>query len=1042
MLKLLRYNRKPWARPKARMRVSSLRHLRTDQFFNNAIIDQSSGLIDRQDVDQQQIRVKDIVQSIPLFVNSRYEVDDIKLERTGLVGVREDVDLCWSESALFEELLHSGNVNVPAPGSVIEFLPWNTENAQVGVVLEGCSAKFNENFNRLTVLTAGNEIVYVSPQDITLHLFSVIRRNHLHAAGILTSRHLPEYGGRIAAVEMLSLVIDQAHRIRDFLKESNQFDLCYSQFQSQFNVVPVSMLDFVSSIHKLPVGVDWDNAFNQGALIIACHLEMMSDPSRWVVPTACRPNRISNVSAADGCSNNLATTTVYLANSLRNHDSISELVKNSKSELYRLELRAFLKSLTKSQADESTRKVNIDLTLYFTLWEGAKYKFFIDILKFYLIYPHTKLQKVIEQYFEDASVSNVYLILNNDLKIYTDGYGETGSKTSDIFLSASILGETNMDQVAISSPKDLNNTRTKQISHLNSDSMVDHFPHLRDSKRFYKDLTIFSIDEGRMGISIEKSNVRKYLINIHVQDPATKIEPNSPLFESLTQDGLRSTLQLSNGAIKIFDSKFLQKLQFVTQNVIHKNEISVGDLNCTLEASIEYPNESIKTCMTVSFAYFPYSNDPFNDLRSKVRISFDDISDLQVKSISNESLENILLGNSESNSSSDSVGGGGFRFFKRRTIQENQTKSLLSDRDEHDIRFIYNITKTYSKVRNLNGASLIDSTRQEYISEFKSPSNKLSHSFERELKLLSEDLAAHYCFHNNIPVYTSRQGILPAVKEEEEEQGYENDQINLETMFKKPQISKSTLPIDEVFLTHNNLMLPEFFATSYFQTLLCRDSYGELPTSASVSSKNFLGFKEVSVMEGSFTEVDGFVDPLIPEGFLLGSVNVKDSQSNFMALMNQYQILCYIHLLTISKLRNLLYAKRFSYLQGLGYPTEALGSEMLFEEIPRFGKEFEFQKLFQHSHKKYWKLKELELNLMRGTMDGISFNCVITYICQSDSFLPNKLTKAYCVDLGIEIELLVNSTRSLTVGSFIECDRVLYLNPVTGLCILSTKDVI
>lgn len=995
--------------------------------------------INRQDVDESQVQMKEILQRSPIFLSSKYET-------SGLENTIADVTVFCNEPTDVRLILNDGVTKVPVSGSIVEFDACE-DSCQIGVVLESCSTKFNENYNKLTVLSLHNEILQVYTQNVTIHFHAVVDRKTIDnfSEEILKyRRHEEESSFRLQMVSFIEGFIDNSIALQKRLKAESQFDTVYSHYSQTHKMTPVSLLDVVTSIKlsdTLAIDIN-ETLFGHCALIMACHLELANDPSKWVVPNLYKNNRFTNVARVSGSSNNLVPTMSYLANSMVNHDSIRTLLLERKDSASPSP-STFLEQLLKSQSEELTKKLFMDLTLHFSFWEGVKFKWMIDTMKLFVVYPHPKIGRALDQILNleqtHSTPSNVYEVLRR-LGVYEDD-------DSDIFFSSSILGEPKINQISVKSAQELVPSDLDMALKRLADELTDNFSHLRDTSRFYKDLTIYGLPSAsgaKIGFSLEKSNVRKYWINIHVQDPTTRIAPSSQLFLMLASSSLRSSIQnlFGGDSLEMFSKNFLEQFEFKTQNVVQQSEfVSVADESPTNSQELAFPNtDQLKTCMTISFAYYPYANDPFDKLIEKVKISFDDISNLEVKTISSfDVLENILHGKTESGE-----GSGGFRLFKRRLLLSpqptEQKATLLNDKDGHDIRFIYNVMKTYSKVRNIRGASLSDSGLENLIDSNLEAIQELSGFFCREIQLLSEDLAAHYCYRNNIPVFTYRQGTLVS-------DANLGEVTDLETMFQHK--SEKMKEADLVFLSHNNLLLPEFFADTYFQTLLCRDSYGNTPASAKISGQNFLNKTQVEVLVLDPSSKDEeYVDPLIQEGFLLGSVNVSELTSTFLSLMNQYQILAFIHSLTkrkyFEKLSYLQQIEQFSYLKRLGYPTEGpLSWEVLDDEIVKFDKESAFKNYFTAAHKKFRKLQEFESNLINdvGASNIIDLTCVLTKI--SGQYLEDKvLANAYCQQLGIEIEVLVGRNRTVTVGSFIECDRVIYLDAIGGRLVLGTREMI
>ncbi|CAK7902663.1 hypothetical protein CAAN1_16S03158 [[Candida] anglica] len=919
----------------------------------------------------------------------------------------------------------------PIPGTLVEFIDTTANHnthirATFGIVVEESNAKFDESNNKFTVLTIDNQLLKVNAQDITISFPRVFYSQWIKSI-------IPNERKRL--VSILRYFINESIALQNFLEDEFQFDTAFAHHANSNTVMPLLISSMIRSF-KLPPWKSQEiesSYFKTCALMMACHMHMSNNPNQWMVPTMLPANRVSNVSLVDGCSNTMPPLKVYLTQSIKNHESIKEVqTRFDKDMTYTEELKNFVKQLQDMQSNESTRKSSEDLTIWFTVWEGSQYIQLINLMKLYVIYPHHELERLLEKILvgpievQDISPTSVFKILN-EWNVY-DPRGER-EKASDIVLSANIMGSPILNQLSVSSTNDLNPLESQQISNYSS-NQNDKFPHLR-RKLLPENILYGLIRDGdpsgtsSLAISMSRTNDHKHWINVHVQDIATRLSPNSRLFESISTN-FRSDIQL-RGNLNLFNSNYLSKHAFKSK-IINNDFISVGDISTNGKKGITDIKDQL-SCMTISFLYSPYKNDPFEDMENEIQINFDDISKCQIKIVPSEELERILKGTKSSK----------FRLFKKR---EDFNSSDFNDIDIHNIRFISNVLKTYNKVRNIHNAALFDSSKPcdltslelKGVSDIENEST-LSKNLVREVTSFCGDMTSLYCFKNEIPAFTHNQDVIEddclkkneGVEEEVEE-------LNLETMFKKNVPTEKTfeddsevIETDTVLIHHNNVLLPAFRANSYFQVLMSRDSHGNIPIIGRVCSNNFLVKRKIEVSPE-------IIRPLLREGLNSGYVDVINGNNCYESLLNQYQILSHLQSLKSNESMNYMEeVSKFSYLIRNGYPKEPLHWNVLEEEVATLEIMKDFRDLFGSIEKRYWKLKELESK--KEQRENHKYTCIVTKI--GPQIEDWNLSKALCVEMGLELEILTQSSKIDTIGTIINCNKILYIDSVEGRCVLA-----
>jgi len=1020
---------------------------------------------DYSSIDDLQIRLKDFIKSKPAFVNAYndYKKKDLSVSRQ--LGVIDNV-ISGNPKPNFRVIVDA-NENIPLNlGSFIEIIDHSTSSATFGVVLERAQTKFNENYNKLLVLTVDNKIEKVCPQNVSFHLFQVLDPHWIQNSQVIENRHDDTFSNRIVLVDILKRFIDQSldslHKLQD--PKNNQFSIAFSQYATPFQMTSISLPDICDSFKLLdPILSDINSSYyNQAAFLLSCHLGMINSPEMWLVSSCHRVNKFTNL-VKESCSNQISSGSRYFVNSITNMESLSKIFDDFENPIYLAKYNSFLSTLYGEQTSQKPKSFD-DLNVYFNIWEGKHFANIITVMKFFIIYPHPSIKNSIERLSvlggKSSDPSTIYKFLE-DLEIYNNRH----TQVTDIYLSANIMGKPQLSQLSVSSVNDLRLTSTQnELHNFSNQKITDKFPHLRKSKVYYQDHIVYGLPFGKsvnskqklsmLGVSLEKINSRKYLINIHIPDLISKISPNSDLFDEIASSSLNMkslTKLINDSKINIFDLDLIDKLSFPDQNLQETSDwFSVGDASLRdIKYSSRKTSKDNVTCMTVSFVYNKYESNPFQDLEEKISFSFDSLSKVLIKNISWDKLEKCLNGVTEVSP---------FTLFKERVKRsKDKSKVELDDDDIHNMNFIFNVMKSHIKIRNLDGALNVDpsvtfqnddsssllkelSIVNKYEDHEKILTKIESKSLESQLELSKSrffineidkfvgKITAKYCLMNEIPIFNHHQDILESLNEEQ----------NAELI-----ISKETADMkDEAYVSHNNLFLPNYHSNSYFQTLIARDSSGYVSMSAYLIGLNYLTKRNIEV----FTDENL---RFLPLGIHEGYVKMVGVFTNYEVLLNQFQILS--HIQQFFQGNNSSFFKdnehsaiirQFSYLKRYGYKLSGpLSYEALNNQLDKILNSYKLCNHLGTLHKHFWTLKLLEQRLLQHkSMDSeiasSTYDCIITLTGYEIPSISKKIARGYCFQLDIEIDIMLPLDREVTIGNQIICDKVMFLDPIGGHCVL------
>lgn len=920
------------------------------------------------------------------------------------------------------------NINLkstPQVGSFVEFI-YNHE-IQFGVVLREPYARFNPYHNRMIVLTLLNDLVKVYPQDITFSMHRVLDTPALSLTQILTNRFNESYAPRAKLVQILHQFMAVVATIRSHVAHS--LKISHSNLTSDEKLAPVCLLElarFILSLELTPL----PSYFHQSGLLMAIYLEMCSDPCRWMVPGCIPSLRTTNLSSG-AFSNTLPPPPVIFATSVPVLDDL---------------LRFFYSDETLMNEFNNVLEIALhnpmkydDLVLQFCIWDAKRHKLSLKSMMYAIIYPHPKILSKISllRAFRNKIPSRESIMrLLKDVGLYDNSQ----NALTDPFISAGIFGNVKRLSLIASSSKDL---ETDNLTHsatveAHKEKFVDNFPHLRKSRLFFHDTTAYILPgiSRNLAISMEEINSRRFLINIHVADLASRLSPSSATFEKWS--GSNAFLENKPNLLGVEKSNLLPPeatkdvLFNKTRPRTKKDYFAVGDY---LDEERLQSSSDKQNCMTITFEYNSYLEDPMKNLFDSARITFDALQDFQFKSLDAGVLEKSLTGKLEPSIF------GKLKLFKHKEPKQTQTDEPLDSTDHYNINFIYNVLRRHFEARNRSYAvSLDQKSRQRDIEKTLSAEKDTEvikthilltrdeEQFEKtmflrsEAEILAGRITSEYAEKNHIPVFYESKELL--------------DQEDPESRIK-----------DEVLIHHDNILLPDFSAASYFQVPYGRDGTGHISTAAFLFASNFLGLDTVSTTSGGENA---------PLGMRKGFVNVVDVTQSMKAYINQLQILEHVHFTQTANSKLFKKAHLFSHLRSLGYSLHGSKSKATIDaHSDKFMACSMGTRFLAATQRKYWVLKAIE----RNPAKFCEMKCIVTHISRDidmglqtddeesisdlqvvdDSVWPEEecqIVRAYCEELGIEVYLLVGRQRAVQVGSEKIATDILHVDATLGVILM------
>lgn len=914
----------------------------------------------------------------------------------------------------WQQVCQRNTMEIPRPGSIVEFIT-NTSEVQLGVVLRTPSSQFSHFHNRMIVLAMNNDLIRVYPQDTTFVANEVFDAEWVESLDILQNRFNESFEPRIKLVQLVHYFLSSSKeivpRVREFSAQM------YSHVASSNGASPVTLFKLVN-IFTSYLEMKLKNILDQSALLMAIHSYLCSDFKHWMVPGCMPQERKTNLSAW-GSSNSLPYNTLYFATPTTIMASAHEFMAFGEQKISN-----FNNLVNRTM---SARPSYDDLVLLFTIWEGREFLSIIHMIRYAIIYPHPQLLKQLSRCTALGEAPHTQRSLY-DFMIALGIYENPQNYMTDPLVSSFILGDLDPQVLAGSSVKHLKpSTVCNFAESARKSTLKDHFGHLR-RRNYFNDHVIYILPGLKqcVAVSLEKANTRRYSINIHIIDPATKLCPSSKSFVEWAQ-----TLSLlqnwtafqKENLVLLLPKDILDGILFMQNDDSRVSDyFKVGDLNAGHKS--KGIDSRIQSCMTISFDYNPSQTNPLENLSEKVSVTFDDISKCRIKKLDASTLELSLLGKLQPSIINT------FRLFNRVTPAKPMEIELGQD-DHHDLNFIHSFLKIHFTLRNRSDATVVkpqgpdsrlrknhsfDSATGNIITELQFQNDEVNERcsfFTSETEILSGALAATFCNRHNIPVFFRNQ-IFVDRKEDLEGEG--------------------------IVIKHKNSFFPEFTANSYFQTAFARDKSGYVSTPASLFAYSHLNRVRLE---------PGMSGLNIRHGLDNGFVNVLDPSANMEAYLNQLQILSYVHNKCMNEGSLAAKMKRFSYLKAMGYqlhgPMDLLVLQSHASELDcsQMGAKYLLDKL-----DRYWLFKKLEQD--ENCID--KFTCTITRVhddacdtsnsnswIKSDFELRQEMyitVSAYCEELESEVLVLIPANSDCTIGTQFIADEIVLADSISNRLIL------
>ncbi|KAI5967753.1 hypothetical protein CANMA_002933 [Candida margitis] len=915
------------------------------------------------------------------------------------------VNLPMTPPTDFHDIVMANRYNVPQIGSFVEFS--QNDQTRVGIVVQNLLARFDERLNHVLVLTNDNEILPVKSLNIKFHLYKLIPDGFLAYHEIINERHNPSHLERRKAVVLINRFLADTAQSR--CEISSSIDTVFNQL-SQDKLRPISLLDVLDLLEfkESDVVKMISLLYHQFVLLYSIHGSLV-DSCQWVVPSYVGGTP-SNVMLW-GHSNNYHSASQYFVNTQDGWLHIYRFTQEMSSDDRVAEINAFLRKLKSIPKEE--------MNAYLKVFEGRHFFDVLSAMKFAVVYPHSSITNELGKLkvFETTpSALDIYSLLV-ELKIY-----DNTATITDIYLSSGLFGTS----------KELSVTEVGQLSPKSpaSFNVKDNFKHLRTCRNYYHDHVIYGLiddddDVASFGISIESLNSRKHLINIHIPDLASYITPNSKVFKSIFQNQkLAETLtHLVNNQNwnPLFPEKVTRGKKFHKYSKVDENEEAWGDvIDMDLGRSTRKRGISKATCLTISFEFNSYETNPFESFDDKVSVSFDSIANVNMKTVNKRVLQKCLTGQLEPSF---------FKFLRRKQRLETDNdihdqENSLNKTDIHNINFIGGVLKTFQKVRELEGAAITAPLKG--LSAFettvlKTQENGTGNGTEiqickpdvsvamtqaefmhQEVRTFTGCLVSMFCFQNQIPILTRSQDL-----------------------------DVNELKQDTVAVQHENIMIPIYESQKYAHSVMAKDERGYISLNAKIISNNYVAPKFTATGPERNT----------PLGLSMGYAEVLDIFSSGEALLNQFQLLSYIqndYQRTILKKHSYIeFVEKFNHLKSLGYNLNGPLSEHKLIQLVNSANMNDLRSVWQYRMYKFWIHNWFyQRQLDKTTLDETKLECISTHIDRLDDY---DICKAYCLELGVEVDVLCLPNQGIQIGARLMCDDVLYLDPISGFCMLDGR---
>lgn len=132
------------------------------------------------------------------------------------------------------------------------------------------------------------------------------------------------------------------------------------------------------------------------------------------------------------------------------------------------------------------------------------------------------------------------------------------------------------------------------------------------------------------------------------------------------------------------------------------------------------------------------------------------------------------------------------------------------------------------------------------------------------------------------------------------------------------------------------------------------------------------------------------------------------------------------------------FIERFNNLKSLGYLLNGPLPERKLILIINSINSNDLRKTWQYRMYKFWILSWLHQHQFKnGFQEDKKLDCICTHFDRLDEY---GICKAYCPDLGIEVDVLYLPEQDVKIGTSLVGHEVLHLDPIGGFCMLDGRE--
>ncbi|ANZ75474.1 BA75_02100T0 [Komagataella pastoris] len=868
-------------------------------------------------------------------------------------------------------------------GSLVEFIV--DDEVRVGVVIKPPLGHFKTNLVSLEVLTAEGKIIETTQSRITLHIPNFIDASFLYR--IENDKTYTEY--QQVQYALISLIHFTSHGLEITMHRINAFAIPYSHLSNRDECNAVSVLK-VAQI--LPESVFPTSILRPYSLILASHIHMTNEPLYWQVHT--NQDIVSRISTSNWDVNINSSRTVYIANSREMVQTLRQVQKLSNSEL-----KDFRNFINGSISRSSERKS----------YMLKKYRTILNFLKHFIVYPHDQLKSTVSQILKQT------LLEKTDLKDIDQKYIYDSVQSLDIpyegvlsdnfipdpYLSATMMGQLKegLHATTLTDIKGVNPHSTKET--LTNKPWTDKLHEIREyqhkateSTTASKNLKVYALpsrylsdigysEYSEFAVSLEKINSRKWIFNVHIPDIVSFIAPDSQFFENLVNK--------EQPLIGIHP-----KAEYVKQRLTYENFQLCNGSNHFIPTDW-IPSFALRpvssqislNCLTLSFIYSPHE---MNWDSVRVEYKTDKISN--VKKVSVEDLVDSL------------TNGSGFSLFQQqeKTNLSSEDKEVLSDFQNCLISKRLSSHKNGSidtfmeKVQPVVSVHHTENKTTTEISMLKSSTeNTFLDLFIKDVDYLTSDLLGSYSSKHGLPIFTR-------------------------TQLRKKDVASEYLrqtegqPIEDGrTIESKRSVLPDYTATSYEQLIMERGFNGDISMTAYVSALQYLLPPQLQLTSGQNVKL----------GMKNGRVRFLGCFQSLEVLTNHYQLLK-IHINEFEQFRELIDIKGY-YSRNLSQISNKLTIQDIQTKVETCTM---FLSWLETRNRRFWILQWLKAKTRQST-ELIFYKCIILDTCRHP-----HVARAYCVELDIEVQMVLQPGMEAVAGDRLIMTSILYISPIEGILVM------